>query len=100
MFAVPTAAERGRKDERCGIAVVSAGSIYSPFVLNRQQQTVRVLRAIDNPCFNVLGHATGRLLLRREGYEVDIHRLNQKPPPRESLRNLRLPEGGPLGKGL
>ena len=30
---------------------------------------------MDNPYFTILGHATGRLLLKREGYEVDFARL-------------------------
>lgn len=50
-------------------------SIHSKFALNKQQQTERILRAMDNPYFNILGHATGRLLLQREGYELDIERI-------------------------
>ena len=50
-------------------------SIHSRFSLNKQQQTERILRAMDNPHFNILGHATGRLLLRREGYELDMERI-------------------------
>lgn len=50
-------------------------SIHSKFSLNKQQQTERILRAMDNPYFGMLGHATGRLLTRREGYELDIERL-------------------------
>jgi DNA polymerase (family 10) len=50
-------------------------SIHSRFGLNRQQQTERILRAMDNRYFNILGHATGRLLLKRPGYEVDMDRI-------------------------
>jgi DNA polymerase (family 10) len=50
-------------------------SIHSRFALNREQQTERILRAMDNPYFNILGHATGRLLLRREGYGLDMERI-------------------------
>jgi DNA polymerase (family 10) len=50
-------------------------SIHSRFALDKQQQTERILRAMDNPYFNILGHATGRLLLQREGYELDIERI-------------------------
>jgi DNA polymerase (family 10) len=52
-------------------------SIHSRFALNKQKQTERVLRAMDNPHFNILGHATGRLLLRRSGYELDMERIVQ-----------------------
>jgi DNA polymerase (family 10) len=31
-----------------------------------------MLRAIENPCTRILGHPTGRLLLRREAYALDI----------------------------
>ena len=50
-------------------------SIHSRFGLNREQQTERLLRAMDNRYFNILGHATGRLLLKRPGYEIDIDRV-------------------------
>jgi len=50
-------------------------SIHSRFALNKQQQTERIMRAMDNPYFKILGHATGRLLLKREGYELDMDRL-------------------------
>ncbi|HEV8001261.1 MAG TPA: PHP domain-containing protein [Planctomycetaceae bacterium] len=50
-------------------------SIHSRFALDRQRQTERILRAMDNRDFNLLGHATGRLLLKRPGYDLDIERL-------------------------
>jgi len=50
-------------------------SIHSRFGLDREAQTARLLRAMDNRYFNILGHATGRLLLKRPGYEVDIERV-------------------------
>lgn len=50
-------------------------SIHSRFAMNREQQTERVLRAMDNRYFTILGHATGRLLLKRPGYELDFERI-------------------------
>lgn len=50
-------------------------SIHSRFGLGKNEQTERIMRAMDNPYFSVLGHATGRLLLKRPGYEIDIDRL-------------------------
>jgi DNA polymerase (family 10) len=50
-------------------------SIHSRFGLGRETQTERILRAMDNRYFNILGHATGRLLLKRPGYEIDIERV-------------------------
>jgi DNA polymerase (family 10) len=50
-------------------------SIHSRFGLGRSAQTQRILRAMDNPYFTILGHATGRKLLRRPGYEIDVERV-------------------------
>ena len=50
-------------------------SIHSQFNLEKQQQTDRILRAMDNRYFNILGHATGRRLLKRPGYEIDMERI-------------------------
>jgi DNA polymerase (family 10) len=50
-------------------------SIHSRFAMNCEKQTERVLRAMDNRYFTILGHATGRLLLKRPGYELDFERI-------------------------
>lgn len=50
-------------------------SVHSRFALGKQEQTERVLRAMDNRYFNILGHATGRLLLKRPGYALDVDRV-------------------------
>jgi DNA polymerase (family 10) len=50
-------------------------SIHSRFALDKKAQTERLLRAMDNRHFNILGHATGRLLLKRPGYEINIERV-------------------------
>jgi DNA polymerase (family 10) len=50
-------------------------SIHSRFGLNKEAQTTRIRRAMDNRYFTLLGHATGRLLLKRPGYEIDIERV-------------------------
>jgi DNA polymerase (family X) len=50
-------------------------SIHSRFGLGKIEQTERILRAMDNRYFNILGHATGRLLLKRPGYELDMEQV-------------------------
>ena len=50
-------------------------SIHSRFVLGKKEQTERILRAMDHPAFTILGHATGRLILHRTGYEIDLPRI-------------------------
>lgn len=52
-------------------------SVHSRFRLSSEQQTERIIRAMDNPYFNILGHATGRLIKHRPPYEVDILRILQ-----------------------
>lgn len=47
-------------------------SIHSNFNLSMKEQTQRVLRAIANPYVDILGHSTGRILLGRAGYELDM----------------------------
>ena len=47
-------------------------SVHSAFNQDREQMTARLLRAIDNPHVDILGHPTGRLLLRRAPYAFDI----------------------------
>jgi DNA polymerase (family 10) len=50
-------------------------SIHSRFGLAKREQTERILRAMDNRYFTILGHPTGRLLLRRPGYDIHIQQL-------------------------
>jgi DNA polymerase (family 10) len=49
--------------------------VHSRFKLDRKEQTERIIRAVRNPRTTVLGHLTGRQLLRRPGYEVDIDKV-------------------------
>jgi DNA polymerase (family 10) len=51
---------------------VVIGSVHSLFNQPREEMTARILRAIENPNLCVLGHLTGRLLLRREPYALDL----------------------------
>jgi DNA polymerase (family 10) len=50
-------------------------SIHSNFNLPPQEQTQRLIRAMENPYCSILGHPTGRVLLRREGYAPDLERV-------------------------
>jgi DNA polymerase (family X) len=50
-------------------------SVHSRFKLDRTTQTDRIIRAVENPFTTILGHMTGRQLLRRPGYEVDIDKI-------------------------
>lgn len=50
-------------------------SLHSKLDLGRDEQTERVLRAMDNPYFSILGHPRGRLIGEREPYELDLERV-------------------------
>ena len=47
-------------------------AIHYKFNLPRKKQTERIIRAMDNPYFNILAHPTGRLINQREAYDVDL----------------------------
>jgi DNA polymerase (family 10) len=47
-------------------------SVHSHFNQTEAEMTARIIRAVRHPAVRMLGHATGRLLLRRDGYKVDI----------------------------
>jgi len=53
-------------------------SIHSKFDLSREKQTDRILRAMDNPNFNILAHPTGRQLGDRPGYQLDFGKVMEK----------------------
>ena len=50
-------------------------SVHSRFNLSEEDQTRRICLALANPYVTMLGHATGRLLLSREGYRVDMRKV-------------------------
>ena len=53
-------------------------SVHSRFGMERGAMTERVLRALDDPHVAILGHPTGRLLLTREAYAIDMEAVIQK----------------------
>ena len=50
-------------------------SIHSAFQMDEEKATRRMIKAIENPYTNIIGHPTGRLLLSREGYPLDFNRI-------------------------
>jgi DNA polymerase (family X) len=50
-------------------------SVHSHFSMEGAQMTERVLRALECPFVDILAHPTGRLLLKRDGYRIDVERL-------------------------
>ena len=54
---------------------VVVASVHSRFNLSRDQMTDRICRALEHPLVHILGHPTGRLLTKRDPYQLDIEKI-------------------------
>ena len=54
---------------------IVVASIHSGFKQGREKITERMIAAIRNPYVNIIAHPTGRLISKREGYEVDLDKV-------------------------
>jgi DNA polymerase (family 10) len=59
-------------DEVLAQMEIVVASVHTHFAQPREEMTARILRAIENPNVRILGHPTGRLLLRREPFALDL----------------------------
>ena len=57
---------------------VVIASVHSLFQMPKEQMTERLLRALENPYLRILGHLTGRMLLRRDAYALDLNQVLQQ----------------------
>ncbi|HEX4156061.1 MAG TPA: helix-hairpin-helix domain-containing protein [Acidobacteriaceae bacterium] len=88
---------------------VVVASVHSGFNQSPEEVTARVLRAAENPYVHILGHPTGRKVLRREPYKVDVEQLltaaarlhvaveHNASPARSDLSDLHLRRAKELG---
>ncbi len=53
----------------------SVASIHQPMAMDEDTMTKRVIAAMENPHITMLGHSTGRILLRREAYPINIRKI-------------------------
>src|SRR5438094_104751 len=60
------------EDELLAELDFAVASIHSVFNLSEAEMTKRIIRAMENPFITILGHPTGRLLLKRDPYLVDV----------------------------
>jgi DNA polymerase IV (family X) len=60
-------------------------SIHSQFRMGYSEMTGRILKAMDNPYLTMLGHPTGRILLGRPGYELDLDAMIAKAAERNII---------------
>ncbi|GAA0840170.1 DNA polymerase/3'-5' exonuclease PolX [Marinobacter szutsaonensis] len=63
-------------------------AVHYKFNLSRSKQTQRILRAMDNPYFNILAHPSGRLINEREPYEVDLEKIMEAASERGCILEL------------
>jgi DNA polymerase (family 10) len=57
--------------------------VHSYFNLEASEMTDRLLQAFESPSLKVLGHATGRIIMQREGYGFDFERIAAKASERQ-----------------
>ncbi len=91
---------------------IVVASVHSRFDQPIDVMTARVLRALENPYVNILGHATGRLVLKREPFAIDMDRILRRAaelgvavehnaaPARADLNDLHLRLAKELGVKL
>jgi DNA polymerase (family X) len=84
-------------------------SVHSGFNQTQEEMTARVLRATENPYVQILGHPTGRKVLQREPYKIDLAQLlpvaarlgvaveHNAAPARSDLSDLHLRQAKELG---
>ena len=60
-------------------------SVHSQFRLSENEMTQRICRALKNPFVTMLGHPTGRLLLAREGYALDMEKIIEVAAEEEKI---------------
>jgi DNA polymerase (family 10) len=58
-----------------GECEVVIAAVHYRFNLPKREMTRRIIRGISNPRVNILGHPTGRLILERPGYEVEMEEI-------------------------
>ena len=63
-------------------------SVHSGFTMSGPDMEARIMRAMDNPYTTILGHPTGRLLLARDGYRVDMGRIIEAAAARHVMIEL------------
>lgn len=67
---------------------ITTCSIHYKFNLSKEKQTQRVLKAMDNPYFNILGHPTGRMINERSPYEIDMEKILKAAKEKNCIMEL------------
>ena len=75
-------------DELLGRLDFVVASVHNLFTLDREAQTARIIKAIENEHVDMIGHLTGRLLNKREPYEVDVAKVIDAAAANETIIEL------------
>ena len=75
-------------DEVLGRLDLVVGAVHSRFNLSNRRQTERIMKAMDHPHFSILAHPSGRLIGRREPYEVDMLGIIRKARERRCFLEI------------
>jgi len=96
-------------DETLAEMDIVVASVHSHFNQPVEEMTARVLRAIENPYVRILGHPTGRLVLKREAFQIHLGQVLRRAaelgvavehnaaPARSDLNDLNLRLAKELG---
>ena len=88
---------------------IVVASVHSGFAQSSEEMTARVLRALENPYIRILGHPTGRKVLKRDAYAIDLETVLRRAaslgvavehnasPSRADLSDLHLRRAKELG---
>jgi len=63
------------KDEALKKLDYAIAGIHSNFKMERTEMTERIIRAMKNPNINIISHPTGRILKRRDEYQIDFEKI-------------------------
>lgn len=63
-------------------------SVHYKFGLSKEKQTKRIIKAMENPHFNILAHPSGRLINERQAYQVDMEKIMKAAKDRGCFMEL------------
>jgi len=63
------------KDEALKKLDYAIAGIHSHFKMSKEEMTERIIRAMKNPYINIISHPTGRILKRRDEYQIDFDKI-------------------------
>ncbi len=76
------------KDEVLSQLDIVTASVHTKFNLTAKKQTDRIIKAMDNPYVNIIGHPTGRIIGKREPYKLEMERLLQAAKERNCILEI------------